>query len=306
MTSQQQLVNDSSTDGNFQQWAGAIAAFFSTAGWTQSGDTGQSTFSSATKPGSGVFLYQIWQPGDAGTTFYVKLELGNVSGTNSPSIKLTISTSTNGTGTPTGIILGPVNVNCDSYTASSSSTQYECNFSGSNNRMCIMMWRNGLNNCQQMFAIERSVDSAGSYTNDYVTLYTAGLTSGGGNAVGWQGTLVFGVNSFAPGGTHTSSTVTNNCGWMVRTLAATSGSASSAFNGGIGFDTAAPYIGYFDYSGTAVGTANAGDVVEAVTFTVTIYGSTRTYMPSKTGRFGFVGMQNFSGTAAGILCMRYD
>src|SRR6266702_3776129 len=177
-TSQQQLVCDSSTLANYKQWGQAISGFFSTAGWAQSPDTGQVNWSTlAAVPGSGAYLYDIWQPNDGLTTFYVKVEYGNVTGTNCPSLRLTLCTSTDGAGNPTGYSTGPINTNTSGFTVPSTTTQYECNFSGAAGRIGVMMWRNGINFCQQAFCIERSVDSSGAYTSAYVTLWTIGLCS---------------------------------------------------------------------------------------------------------------------------------
>ena len=56
--------------------------------------------------------------------------------------------------------------------------------------------------------------------------------------------------------------------------------------------------GFFDYAGTEVGIGFATDITEGVTFNVTLYGSTRTYMPTK----------NFSTNypISGFIALRYD
>jgi hypothetical protein len=303
-TSQQFLVCDSSTLANFKQWAQAISAFFATATWTQSTDTGQVNWSTiASVPGSAAFVYEVWQPNDGLTTFYVKMEYGNVSGTNCPSLRISIGTSTNGAGTLTGFVIGPVNVNVDTFTAPSTTTQFECDFSGAAGRIGVMMWRNGANSCQQLFAIERSVNSSGAYTSSYVTLWTVGLCGSNQNNFS-QRSLPFGI------GAATRLPNTNGFlgGWTVRfAMIASNSSNSAAFNGSLPFDTPSPLIGYFDFPCTAVGVGCAGDLTEGVSFSVTLYGSTRTYMPSKSGPFG-LGPYNI-GTGSGInaiVCLRYD
>jgi hypothetical protein len=296
--SQQFLVCDSSTLANFKQWAQAISAFFATATWTKSTDTGQVDWSTiASVPGSGAFVYEVWQPNDGLTNFYVKVEYGNVSGTNCPSLRLSLGTSTNGAGTLTGFFFGPLNTNFASFTAPSTTTLYECNLSGAAGRIGVMMWRNGINNCQQAFAVERSVNSSGTYTSAYVTLCLVGFqASGGNNFQCRQRSLVFGV------GAATDSTISGNGGWFVRANTHGSGS-SNAFNGGIPMDTCTPLVGYFDYPCTVMGTGAGVDFADGVPFTVTLYGATRTFMPGKTGPFAFAGP-----AANGIysLLMRYD
>lgn len=297
MTSTQNLVCDSSTLANFKQWAQAISTFFASAGWVQTADTGQVNWTSiASVPGSGAYVYEVWKPGDALTVFYVKVEYGNVSGTNCPSLRITLSTTTNGAGTASGLILGPQKVNYGSFTAPSAVTQFECNFSGANNRMGVMMWRNGSNNCQQFFAIERSLDSSGAATGTHATLWTCGLGSNGVRGA-FQQSLVFAVG-VAPGATDTN----NAGGWMARVQYLAG--PSTAFNNSIPFDTCAPQVGYFDYPCTVCGVVAYGDVTEAVTFTAPLYGTSRTYLPSKAGPFSLV--NPFQTTLMSALCMRFD
>jgi hypothetical protein len=304
-TSQQFLVCDSSTLANFKAWAQPISAFFATAGWTQSSDTGQVNWSSiASVPGSGAYVYEIWQPNDGLTNFYAKIEYGNVSGTNCPGLRVSIGTATNGSGTLTGFVMGPQQVGGTNYTPPSTTTQYECNFSGALGRIGIMMWRNtGLfnNSIPQFFAIERSVNSSGSYTGTHVTLLTSGQGGGQTGRYSTQTTLLFGVG-VGPSNMGNSSS-TDLGGWQTRMYAL----GTSAFNGAIPFDTVAPCVGYFDYPLTVAGTANPNDVIEGVTFTVTVYGATRTYMPSKVDPFKGVGPAGSGNNTHGAaLCMRYD
>jgi hypothetical protein len=303
-TSQQFLVCDSSTLANFKAWAQAISAFFATATWTQSTDTGQVNWSTiASVPGSGAYVYEVWQPNDGLTTFYVKIEYGNAGTAAQPSIRLTISTSTNGAGTATGFIVGPVNTQTTGI-ASNATTSYECDFSGAAGRIGAMMWRNGTGNDQQLFAIERSINSSGAYTNAYVTLWTAGINNAGAgtNTDFSQRSLLLAVGA-APNLPNNSGP--GQGGWTVRLAQVTSGTTNAAsFNGSIPFDTPAPMIGYFDFPCTVVGCACPGDFSEGVPFSVTLYGAARTFMPGKIGPFSLAISNN--GQANSCVCLRYD
>jgi hypothetical protein len=301
-TSQQFLVCDSSTLANFKQWAQAISGFFSTAGWSQATDTGQVNWSTISSvPGSSAFVYEIWKPNDGLTNFFVKMEYGNISGSNCPSLRITISTTTDGAGNPTGLVMGPQQVVSSSFTPPSTTTQFECDFSGAGGRIGAMMWRNGTNNCQQFFAIERSLNSSGSYTSGYVTLWTSGNLGSTGRGC-WQGSLVFGVG-LAPQvinqpGSGQTSTWVNRVQWV---------GATTAFNGSIPFDTCAPVVGFIDYPCTVCGAAYGPDIVEGVPFSATLYGATRTYMPSKNASFAQAGAYGSNEQQfAAALCMRYD
>ena len=168
--------------------------------------------------------------------------------------------------------------------------------------MSVMLWRNTptADNCVQVFAIERSVNSGGSYTSSYVTLYTAGGDSFQSIC---QNSLVFGVGSTVPNTINDART-----GFAVRSVAFGLNPGTSAFNGAIPMDLAAPVVGYFDSYGTSIGVGWGLDIAEGVTFTATVYGSTRTYMPSKNGTLINVGpgANNGASNDGFALCMRYD
>ena len=157
-----------------------------------------------------------------------------------------------------------------------------------------MLWRNAPGSGQQFFAIERSVNSSGAWTGTYATLWTIGVQANINNSACYQQSLVFGVGA-APG--LPPSNNQNTGGFLVKQM------AGGAFNGSIPFDTCAPDVGWFDYPCTSVGSMAGGDFTEGVTFTTSLYGSTRTYLPSKNGQFSLVSIKNFG---AGGLCMRYD
>jgi len=297
MTSQQFLVYDSSTLANFKQWAQAISNFFAAAGWIKASDTGQVDWSTiAAVPGSNVYVYEVWKPGDALTPFFLKVEYGNM-GANAPNVRLTISNTTNGAGTPTGTSISQP---CSTFGQPLPAlVGYECNFSGDSSRMGAMLWRDSPNFNQQFFAIERSINASGAYTGTYVTLYVCASVSNAGTFGAWQQTFVFAAGSVPVASNDGPRTASSGFFALVHN---TVNASTSAFNNSIPFDTAAPALGYFDYPGTVVGVARAADFAEGVTFGVSLYGAARTYMPSKNGPFANTGMN----TASGALCMRFD
>jgi hypothetical protein len=301
-TQQLQLVCDSSTLANFKAWAKPISDWFRTCGWTNSSDSGQVNWGTiASPPGSAAYVFDIFQPGDGLTNFYMKVEYGNLSGTNCPTVRITIGLSTNGSGTITGTFIGPTPCPITSFTAPSTSTQFECDFSGDTGRMGIMMWRNGGNNCGQLFAVERSLNSSGAATSTYVTLWTAGTSLS--NRACSQQSLMLGGAGAGPGG---APTLNGSNGWSVRmsNCVVSSVQVTTGFNGGIPFDNCAPNVGFYDYPSTEVGAIGPIDASEGVSFTVTVYGSIRTYIPTKLVGAGF-GPFN-SGAPFGFICMRYD
>lgn len=304
-TQQLQLVCDSSTLANFKSWAQSISTWFSTSGWVQTSDTGQVNWGTISSvPGSGAFVYEIWKPGDSATVFYVKIEYGNVSGTNCPSLRVSIGTGTNGAGTLTGYFTPATNVNASSFTAPSSVTQYECDFCGTSSKIAVMMWRNApANQGQELFAIQRSLNASGAETSSYATLWTCGL----GGLVATQQSIVFGVGvppplavANASGSGSGLSSVNRAC--TARSLTA-AGFVAMAFNGTIPVDCCAPCVGYWDNECTVVGASDELSITEGVTFQVTLYGATKTYMPSKTGPFASF---QTASAAESVLVMEYD
>src|SRR5262252_6500665 len=184
MTSQTFLFCDSSTVAMFKQWGQAISTAFSTFGWTQSSDTGQVSWGSISSvPAANAYVYEVWTPNDGLTNFYLKVEYGNGQGqTNLPTVRLSIATATNGSGTLTGLVMGPLYTNnIATYTTTGTTTSYECDFSGAAGRFAALMWRNAPNGAPQFFGVERSVNSSGTYTSSHVTVVTAGPNTNSGN-----------------------------------------------------------------------------------------------------------------------------
>lgn len=297
------FVCDSSTLANFKSWAQSISTWFSTAGWLQSSDTGQVNWTTISSvPGSAAYVYEIWEPNDGMTNFYVKVEYGNFSGTNCPTFRFTISTTTNGAGQPSGLVLGPILCNQTLFTPSSATNIYPCNYHGAAGRIAVMMWQaNGTSTSgnapgSQFFAIERSLNSSGAYTNSYVSLWTNG-SSGTGPTSSFQGTLVFGVG-VAP---NIQSSGNVYGGWVARFQYLNT--ATNAFNEKLPFDTCSPCVGSFDFPCTVCGVMNAQDVTEGAVFSTSVYGTSHTYLPSKINYFNRP-INAASGVLA--LCMRFD
>jgi hypothetical protein len=96
---------------------------------------------------------------------------------------------------------------------------------------------------------------------------------------------------------------TSSYGGLLGRVSYTGSGLSNAFNNTVPFDLSVPNIGVFDYPHTMIGAGFTGDFTDGTTFTATVYGSTRTYMPGKSGPFA----NCFNtGVGNGVLCMRYD
>lgn len=285
-TSQQFLVSDNSTLTNFKAWAQAISAFIASAGWLQSTDTGQVNWSTIVAvPGVGAFVFELWQPNDGLTNFFLKIEYGNVSSSaNFPTVRLTTSTGTNGAGTPTGFVVGPFIPPNGTIGTPSPTATFECNFFGAPGVLGIMLWRtNAAGVSSQIFCVERSLNSGGSYTNTYVTLWTLGTQASGANFNQQSLHLAAGPAPLL--------TIPNS----VRGVGT---AVSSAFAGTLAVDLSAPFVGLWDSPCTVIASAAAADMAEGVTFTGTVNGILNTYIPSKItiafNRFGPGNQPNFA------------
>lgn len=292
MVSQQFLLCNNSTAANYKNWAQAISDFIRSAGWTNSSDTGQLNGAGpgpggwagvSTVPGSGAFYYEIFQPGDGLQNFYLKMEYGNVTGsTTSPTLAISIGTSTDGAGTLTGYVTTRTLLSGTNYTSPSTTIQYECDLSGDSGRLSFLLWRNAPNNAPQVFAVQRSLNSSGSPTSTYVTQWTVGYNTSTVNNGGSQQSLYFGVG-VAP--LFPNAIQSGSIGWGWPILNHGTGSAGSfSFNGSIPCWFMQPMVGLWDYPCTAVGVCSYGDLTEGVPFTITNqYGQTKTYVPSRNG-----------------------
>jgi len=300
-TQQSFLVCDLSTLANFKSWGSALSAFILSCGWTQSSDTGQVNWTTiASVPTSGNYVYEVWQPGDALTNFYLKVEYGNTG--SAPTMRLSAATATNGAGTLTAFFTSALVTASSNYTGPSTTTTYECDFSGDSGRLSILLWRNAPNSAPQVFAVQRSLNSSGSPTGDYVTLWTAGNAANNGpGGPACQQSLDFATGP-APLLRGRSFGTNNFCGWACLGGNFTD-NGSSAFNSGIPLSNASPCVGKWDFPCTVVGTSWSGDITEGVPFSITNqYGQTKTYMPTKNGVLPSVSLA--MTTAA--CCIEYD
>lgn len=275
--------------------SGTISGTFTVAnasGVSESGSSGLVTAGS-TLPGSAAYFYEIWHPNDGLTDFYLKVEYGNMSGTNCPAVRLTISTATNGAGTAGGTVMGPYTYN-SSFTAPSTTIPYDCRFSGGPGRISFLLWRGAPNSAAQVYAIERSINASGTYTGAHVTLMLAGYCS---QEPYIQQTLVFGLG-VAP----LQSAGNSSYGGMACRTFNLGSSNNSYFNNLVPFDTTAPFIGYFDYPLTSFGAVPAANGSEGALFTATIYGASHTYISTQSGCLYRCGPAN----STIYFCMRYD
>lgn len=246
---------------------------------TESGSSGVVTQAS-TVPGSAAYFYEIWTPNDGLTNFFLKLEYGNLSGTNSPSFRITLSSGTNGAGTATGFIAGPTNTNTVSQAGST--TPSLCLFSGALGRICVSMW-----NGTETFVIERSVNSSGNYIGTYVSYWTVGPRGSNNPNSTYQTLHLTAGPTVFQSGMGIGGRAWNCPGWL--------GLSTTAFNQSVAIAMATPLVGFHDYYATACGIIAPNDSSFLVPWNATVYGVVHTYV-----------MLQSIDTTSGNAFMRWD
>lgn len=266
--SQQFLLFDNSSTANFKNWAQAISSAFSSAGWTQTSDTGQVNWSTVAVPASGAFVYEIWQPGDAlqtgATKFFAKIQYGTSSGSPAgPRLKITLGTSTDGAGNINGFATSTLEPTIGGGNGQGSIVTYDCYFSGDTNRFGFILWRSlNAQGVPVLVTMERTHNTDGTDSTDGVSLVT-GVGAFGGNAS--QQTLVFGVGA-APLSANVSYAALND------------GNTVAAFNNKAPVSPVFPVYGIYGNPMTMVASVHTGDVGFGCQFTTTLYGATRNYI----------------------------
>jgi hypothetical protein len=286
------LQASASSLANFKNWATWVSGCFSAFGWVQTSDTGQVNWSTiASVPTYGTTVYEIWTMNDAlqsTTPCYIKIEYANSNYTG-PLILITVGGGSNGSGTITGTIVYN-RMNPWSYPGNSQcagdygANTYACFASGDTNRISMLMWQS--NSAQaEGFWIERSHNTAGADTAEY-------LIAGNASAQGYAylycglGTL---IGNQAVGMWLPSMTISNSSG---------------SFNGTTHAMPIWPIIGQIGNPCLGALCAQAADVTEGSTCTVTHYGASHTYIATKQGSFtqDMVRSQN----VAGAMLLRYE
>jgi hypothetical protein len=308
-TRQEYHVMSNSSAANFKDWANSFFNALTAFGWTQTTDTGQADFSTnPAVPANNTYLYQIWHPTDslqATKPYYAKFEFGNGNNgnTDNPAFRVSIGDGTNGSGTITssvGSILGPFSPGGASWIINGQgSTAYECDYSGDTGRFGALMWRTGGTNVQAFLAIERSLDSSGNPTNEYVTVIMQGPDGSNSRSYGKQISYVFGAGA---AGRVSPIHLLNDF-----QLNGNEGGAST-FNNTFCLSPVFPFVGKFGNPMTVCAAAPTTDVTEGAQYQTTLYGSTRVYLATKQANvmnaFGNSCNDNTPRTVA--LLMRFD
>ncbi len=233
----------------------------------------------AAAPGAGVYVYEIWGMGDAlqaTSPFYLKLECGTIASQGGcPNIYFTIGTGVNGAGSISGNT-GTRTTMKGSYAAGGGATLYECNFCGSSDYFGMMLWRLAGTANVSVLCMERSKDSLGANTGDYLTINSASY-----NANTQQTVFKVGL------GTNTTLETGTTGRWAtILPITSTTGSQNNKTH----VSPVYPLVGQVTYPSIMAMVVLSADLVEGSVFTVQIYGTNHNYLFTKSN-YSAVGNQ---------------
>lgn len=256
---------------NFKLWAQTISNAFAAFGWVQSADTGQVNWSTiSTVPANTTTIFEIWQMGDAlqaTNPVFLKVYYGSQS--SGPMISIQAGSGSTGAGVLTNTtgqtLLGTA-------ATPNPDVLWECDLSGSTNRMQFCMWRGSTS--AVFLSIERSHDVDGNDTASYYTL----LLGGNEQPNGLQQTIM----PPATGGVLTAE---------IDGLTFQTNDSTAAFATSTAAVPFFPMVGKVDNPLMGGLCVKKGDFADGSQFTASIYGGNHNYMciascPSQWGKNG--------------------
>ena len=248
-----------------------------------------------------TYAWECWGLADtlqSGTPFYIYLRYGTGTTLSDPVLYVQASTqpTANGSFPINGQNSGSlVFVNTTTLTpvgsnlaVGNSGTSYECDLSGNVDRFGCILWRNSTGSIARILAVDRSKNSTGGNTGNYLTVLTSGT---GANSTQQSifataiATLGWGITVQEAGSEYRWATI--------MPITATTGTVNTTTM----VSPVYPLVGYIDYPSLAVVCGFSADWAEAATMTPTILGSTHTYLYSKST--GIVGVINQGSNAGG-------
>jgi len=152
-----------SSNALFRSWGSDISSKLSLMGQVQTGDSGQINWTTVSAPtGANNYPgYEVWRFNDslqATKPVYYRLDYGAGGATNTPSVRLSVGTGSNGSGTVTGQLATVLT----SQLATNSTTYFPCYYSGDTNRVGVAQFNSGSLQVNHAFYIERSKDTIGA------------------------------------------------------------------------------------------------------------------------------------------------
>jgi hypothetical protein len=264
---------DSSTLANFLLWAQTTSNAMVTAGLVRTADTGQyggvANWAAVTLPVAGGSIYEILRFNDtaqATNPVYVRMVYGR-GAANQARIAVSIGTGTDGAGNLTDNVSGVSETSGNLPTAST--TLYACYVAGAAGWLTVLLWRDYTSSkSPYTFAIERSLNTSGAYTDQFT--YICGAQQDNTAAVAISQVVM------KPGGAFPTTTRERYI-----PICVPNGNVSGIYNGVIHVSHIFPLMGAVANRQTVIGAMKLPDAAEGASYTCTVYGTTRTYLSSK-------------------------
>ena len=183
-------AQSNASNAEFRKWVQGIHDALAACGLVQTADTGQIDIATVALPGTSTYGgYEIWRFDDAlqaTAPVFLKIEYGTGSSTTRPSIRITVSSATDGAGNPSGNIYLAALV--PSGSMASSSTEYASYASGDGSSINVILYPTPmLAGSLGGFSISRSCDTSGAYNGDALAIVSHGANSPVYQVVGIDG-----------------------------------------------------------------------------------------------------------------------
>jgi hypothetical protein len=283
------LVCTNTGDANFRAWCSFIRDVFLMSGaWVQTPDTGQMNFATVVSPGvtntkSGYLIVRMNDALQATSPVFVRLDFGCAAAAN-PGLWLTIGTGSDGAGNITNKRFDGGSTAAPTITCSSSVTVPTASFgSAASSRVQFSLF---IRTTQTLLlSIERSKDTAGADTGD-------------GLIVLWNTSAnVVAMNRYVILGSAGQPTPEVGLQYIL------SSNNPSSFGGDVGIGLLIPIKGFAQPPGTGVVVVRSADFAAEATFTMNVYGATRTYQ-HLSNILGTLSSGSSDGTSR--VCIRFD
>ena len=273
-----------SSDANFRAWINEINSGLTGCGWTAGTDTGQINFSTVTRP-TAVNIYQgfaIYKMGDALNStapVTLRIDFGTGPNTDSPQCKIVVGLgNTDGAGnfpstvfTSTAFVLGQA--------TNGVATSGNVRSAGNSSAFAMCFWCQTIGNLGFYFFIERDHDSGGNDTSVGVN-----IACGAAAPSGFTNSLFM---DYASG----------NWPLETRIYGLITSASSQSGGGNVGVSPVRCAAGPFRNPMKTVALTARGDFTVETTTTMTIYGSSHTYIAMRPDASG--NRENLNGINSG-------
>ena len=176
MTTQSWNTNLShANDAGFRAWGLEVSTRLAAIGLVQTADTGQVNWATVTRPVANTYnAYEIWRFNDtmqATAPVFIKIEYGTGGSPTAPSMRVTVATGSNGSGTLTGTSTSAHKVVAENIPASivNNYPSFACATDGQA-WICNKYGLSGSAHAAMFFHVKRTCDSAGVPDGRGVTL----------------------------------------------------------------------------------------------------------------------------------------